>query len=458
MIKINKENLLINNGITKKNSKNRKILLETLQTVFEISNPDNIIRSKIKLIKNNLIINKKSYNLSQFKRIRVVGAGKAVANMAQNIEKILGDKITDGVIIIPDYLEKPALNKIKIMYGTHPFPSQNSINGTKEIMKLLKSSNDDDLILNILSGGGSSLLSLPAKGVTIEDKIETSNLLMKSGATIHDLNVVRKHISDIKGGLLAKWAYPARIVSIIISDVVGDQIDIIASGPTAPDSSTFQDSINILKKFNVWNKISYNIKNRLTKGIEGKIDETSKFDDKCFKKVDNLIIFTNRDVCNAVVNKLQQYMETKLLTSFIEGEASVVGSLIGSIVLEAKSHMDNKKSGLAYVFGGETSVTVKNNGKGGRNLELCLGASKKIKDHDGIVVASIATDGVDGVTDAAGGICDGGTMQRGLDKRMEIGDYLKRNDSYNFLQKLDDLIITGPTGTNLNDIIIVIMS
>ena len=197
---------------------------------------------------------------------------------------------------------------------------------------------------------------------------------------------------------------------------------------------------------------------KLTDRIEGKIEETPKFDDKCFKKVDNLIIFTNRDVCNAVVNQLQQYMETKLLTSFIEGEASVVGSLIGSIVLEAKSHMDDKKSGLAYVFGGETSVTVKNNGKGGRNLELCLGASKKIKDHDGIVIASIATDGVDGVTDAAGGICDGGTIQRGLDKKMEVWDYLKRNDSYNFLQKLDDLIITGPTGTNLNDIVIVIMS
>ncbi|MHA1833599.1 MAG: glycerate kinase type-2 family protein, partial [Candidatus Baldrarchaeia archaeon] len=396
---------------------------------------------------------------TEYRNIYVLGGGKASGLMAEAIEEILGDKITSGIINVLKGTEKMVkTKKIKINGATHPIPGEEGVNSTKAMLEIARKAGKDDLIIALISGGGSALMPCPADPVTLEDKKTVTNLLLKCGATINEINVVRKHLSEFKGGQLAKTAYPATLVNLIISDVVGDPLDIIASGPTVPDSSTFQDAYNVLKKYNLLNKIPENIKKRIQLGLSGKIEETPKPGDKIFRNVHNILIASNRTACIAAVKKARELgINSMLLSTYIEGEARHVGAVLAGLAKEIHNYDTPIKKPAVIVCGGETTVTVVGNGKGGRNQELALGSALKISGLNGIVIASVGTDGKDGTSDAAGAIVDGQTLKRAQKLGLDATKYLANNNSYMFFKKLGDAIFTGTTGTNVNDLIIIVV-
>jgi glycerate-2-kinase len=301
-------------------------------------------------------------------------------------------------------------------------------------------------------------MPLPRDEISLADKRKITDALLKSGATINETNTVRKHISDFKGGWLAKKAYPAIILNLILSDVVGDPLDFIASGPTVPDSTTFNDAINVLKKYGLWNKTPISIRKVLSDGQKGLVSETPKAGDKIFKKVFNVVVGNNRSASFAVAEYLKsEGLNTLLLTTTLEGEARHIGVMLASIAREisASEHPVSKPAGI--IAGGETTVAVTGKGSGGRNQEIALASAQKLNNIDGVVVASISTDGVDGPTDAAGAIVDGKTLARAAKMRLRSEKYLAENDSYHFFSKLGDLVFTGPTGTNVNDISVIVV-
>jgi glycerate-2-kinase len=293
--------------------------------------------------------------------------------------------------------------------------------------------------------------------VDLASKKRITQMLLKSGATINEINTVRKHISDFKGGQVAKKAYPSTVLSLLLSDVVGDPLDVIASGPTVPDTTTFYDAVHILRKFGLWDRAPASTQRILSKGIKGHIPETPKENDPCFRKVHNIVIGNNRTACMAAVSHLRnKNLNTLFISSSVEGEARDLGTFLGAIGRETAISGNPMVAPFGAIIGGETTVTVKGLGKGGRNQEIALSAAHKIAGFEKIVIASFNTDGIDGPTDAAGAIVDGNTLSRAKRLNMETRDYMKNNDSYTFFSKLGDNIITGPTGTNVNDISILV--
>lgn len=303
-------------------------------------------------------------------------------------------------------------------------------------------------------------MPLPAAGIALQDKQNLTEALLKCGATIDEINSVRKHVSELKGGQLAKASYPATLISLILSDVVGDPLDTIASGPTAPDTTTFSDAISILKKYNLWkNSIPESIRKRLEAGLRGEMPETPKPGDKVFDKTHNVIIGNNRSIAVAAFQEAKSLgFNPLLLSSMIEGEARQVGIAYAGIMKEILYSNNPIPKPAVVVAGGETTVTVTGSGKGGRNQELVLSASSKIEGLKGVAIASIGTDGIDGPTDAAGAIADGQTTKRAYDRGLNAGEFLMNNDSYSLFSKLDDLIFTGLTGTNVNDLAVMVVA
>lgn len=301
-------------------------------------------------------------------------------------------------------------------------------------------------------------MPLSRGNISINDKKEITNALLKCGATINEFNTVRKHISDFKGGWLAKKAYPATILNLILSDVVGDPLDFIASGPTVPDSTTFGDAVTVLEKYKLWDRTPASIRKVLSDGEKGLIPETPKAGDEAFKKAHNVVVGNNRLASLAACehSKLRG-LNSLLLTAILEGEARQVGTVLATIAREVVSSGNPVKKPACIVAGGETTVTVTGKGRGGRNQEIALAAAMKLGDMDGVVIASLTTDGVDGSTDAAGAIVDGKTLARASRKGLVPERFLADNDSYNFLSKLGDLVLTGPTGTNVNDVSVIIV-
>jgi len=449
---------LIENGLTQKDRNARRIALDCILSALNAVNPKKAVFNNVKRRGNLLVIGRYNFDLTEYRNIYVLGGGKASGLMAEAIEEILGDKITSGVINVLKGTEKMVkTKKIKINGATHPIPGEEGVNSTKAMLEIARKAGKDDLIIALISGGGSALMPCPADPVTLEDKKIVTNLLLKCGATINEINVVRKHLSAFKGGQLAKTAYPATLVSLIISDVVGDPLDIISSGPTVPDSSTFQDAYNVLKKYDLLNKIPENIKKRIQLGLSGKIEETPKPGDKIFRNVHNILIASNRTACIAAVKKAKELgTNSMLLSTYIEGEAKHVGTVLVGLAKEIHNYNTPIKKPAVIVCGGETTVTVTGSGKGGRNQELALGSALKLSGLNGTIIASIATDGIDGNSDAAGAIADGHTLKRARELDLDPIKYLVDNNSYEFFKKLGDIIFTGPTGTNVNDLMIIV--
>jgi len=426
---------------------------------IEAASPYNLIPNNMLLEENNLTISdingaSKSFDLKNYNKIIVIGAGKASTSMAYEVEKILDGKIDEG-LVVTKYNFRSELKRIQTLDASHPLPGKSGIEASKKIIEICKNAKENDLIINLISGGASSLLPYPADNITIEDKIKTTKILLRAGATIQELNTVRKHISAIKGGQFAKYVYPATIINLIISDVIGDHLDVIGSGITVPDPTTFEDSWNVVIKYKLENKIPHSVKNYLGDGIDGKVPETPKPGNPIFNNVYNLIIGNNALALSAIkIAAEEKGYYTKIISSTLEGEAKDAGKFIAQI---AKEYSLSEEKPVCLIFGGETTVTVKGNGKGGRNQELCLSTAIEIDGMQKITFLSGGTDGNDGQTEAAGAICNGRTIERAKGLGLDALKFLNSNDSYNFFNKLEDLIITGPTNTNVMDIQIVLL-
>ncbi len=436
----------------------RRQILEAVQQAIRAADPSAIIRRRVRLQDGKLVAGSTKLDLSFFDRVFVIGGGKASLGMALEIERILGDTITDGLVNIPDYLTpRPRNHPVKLNPATHPIPSIRGVLGVEKMLKLAGKPTPRDLVICLISGGGSALMPLPVPGVSLRDKQQVTMQLLKSGANINEVNTVRKHLSGVKGGRLAERLYPATVLSLIISDVVGDRMETIASGPTAPDTTTYAEARRVLQKYRVWNNIPRGARVTIEKGLAGLLMETPKPNSRFFERVHNIIVGSNRQPCAAAAQTLQRRgYKTIVLTTQIGGEARHVGRFFSDILADLNSTEFSLGSPVALVAGGETTVTVKGKGKGGRNQELVLAAALGIHGLSAVAIASFGTDGLDGPTDAAGAFADGSTVRRAFKRRMDPQDFLENNDSYHFFKKLKDLIITGPTGTTVNDIVIAV--
>ena len=398
------------------------------------------------------------YDLSSYRHLYIVGAGKALARMASAIEEIAGPTLRGGIVIVK-YGHSAALNKVRIVEAGHPVPDEAGINATREIIALLSHATKDDLILCLLSGGGSALLVCPAENLSLQDKQVMTRLLLASGAKIQEINAIRKHLSTIKGGRLAQLAYPATVVSLILSDVVGDPIESIASGPTAPDGTTFLDCWGTIERYGLKERIPITVRDLLERGLKGGVAETPKPGDRIFEKVQNVIIGNNQTALLAAKQQAEGLgYNTLILSSFVEGEAREAALFHAAIAKEILSTDNPAGRPACVISGGETTVTIQGDGLGGRNQEFALAAAMEIQGAEGIVVLSAGTDGTDGLTDAAGAIVDGTTVQRGYNRGLDARIYLERNDSHQFLQATDDLLVTGPTLTNVMDLRLILVS
>lgn len=406
---------------------------------------------------NHLFVGDRTVDLSGLRHLYILGAGKAAAPMARAVEEILADRITDGVVCTK-YGHGAPLTHVRIVEAGHPVPDENGRTGAEKIMFLASGATEKDLVLCLISGGGSALISLPSPGVTLEDKQLTTRTLLACGATIHEINTIRKHLSGIKGGLLAQAACPATIVTLILSDVVGDDLDVIASGPTVPDRSRFSDCLAIMDQYGIIERLPEAVTAHIRAGVSGKIPETPKPGDVCFEKSDTIVVGSNSEAMMAARGAAESFgYNTVILSSMMEGETREVARVHAAMAKEILKTGNPVARPACLLSGGETTVTIRGNGKGGRNQEFVLAAALEIPGLENIVVFSAGTDGTDGPTDAAGAVADGHTLCRAGALGMIPVNHLLNNDAHPFFENLNDLVITGPTQTNVMDLRIVLV-
>jgi glycerate 2-kinase len=399
-----------------------------------------------------LIAGERRYDLTSVHNIYVIGAGKASAQMAVAVERLLGRRITAGLVNTPNAFE---LRRMEINECGHPIPDRRGVAGAKRIAQIASEAGSDDLIVCLISGGASALLPLPAAPITLAEKQKTTRLLLHCGANIHEINCVRKHLSLIKGGQLARLAYPATLVTLILSDVIGDDLDVIGSGPTAPDRSTFGNARAIFEKYRIWKKLPQTVRERVS---DTGAMETPKPGDKIFRKTHNVIVGSNALAVDAAAREARRLgFHTLVLSTFLEGEAREVARVHAAIAKEILASGRPIPRPACVISGGETTVTVRGQGLGGRNQEFALAAALAIAGLRDTVILSAGTDGRDGPTVAAGAIADGTTVARAEALGLNTSAFLASNDSYSFLDGLGDLIKTGPTGTNVADVQLILV-
>lgn len=399
-----------------------------------------------------LSVDQQAYDLKAFRHIYVVGAGKAGGPMAAALESILGDRLTGGVVNVK-YGHTLPVHRIELIEAGHPIPDDAGVQGAVRIVRLLESLDEEDLVFCVLSGGGSALMPLPVAGITLEEKQAVTGLMLDCGATINQMNTVRKHISQMKGGHLARLASPATVISLILSDVIGDPLDVIASGPTVPDPSTFADCLAIITRYQLENALPPSVNRYLQDGEKGRNRETPKPGDSVFDRVKNVLIATSRQALEAARTEAEHRgYHPLILSSSIDGETREIARVYAAIAREIRTSGHPVPPPACIISGGETTVTIRGKGKGGRNQEFVLAAAPGISGLDQTVVFSAGTDGTDGPTDAAGAIANGLTITRARKAGLDAESYLNQNDAYHFFEALNDLIITGPTNTNVMDL------
>ncbi len=436
--------------------------MDQQQTVIDIFlagvesvKPDNLIRSCVSIRNDKLLIENLVFNLSEIKNIYVTGAGKASALMAIELESILGSRITKGHIVTK-YGHSAPLKYIGITEAGHPVPDENGVKGTKKILSIARMAKEDDLFICLISGGGSALLTDVPKGCTLNDLRTLNDVLLKSGANISEMNCIRKHLSKVKGGMLAKAAYPARVVSLILSDVIGDPVGVIASGPTAPDPTTFEDALSVIKRYHIVLQIPDCILKPLRDGFYRQVNETLKENDEIFQKTNNLIIGTNKLALKKAKEKAESLgFETQIISDTIDGDVSEVAKYIVQLSRSARDIKTSKR--ICLLFGGEPTLRVTGNGLGGRNQHLALTVAGLLKNTPGITFLSGGTDGTDGPTDAAGAVVDSFTLKNAGDLSLNAIHFIEEFDSYRFFKKAGGLITTGPTQTNVMDLMIALI-
>ena len=432
-------------------SKSSRLILSTLTAAIDSVKPEPLVKRAVKFRNSELTVRDIYGNvekLREFDRVYIVGAGKAASGMAYALSSILDNKVAAGAITVPPGT-KAKIKRVLVTEASHPIPDDAGIEGTKKILSILRKADQNDLVIVLISGGGSALMPLPASGISLADKQKITSSLLHSGASIHEINSVRKHLSAVKGGQLLRHVNKScTLLSLVLSDVIGDDLGIIASGPTFPDSSTFDDALNILRKYRIDNPVT--AIEYIAKGAKGEIEETPKPQQELFSRTHNVLIGNNAIACKAAVGYLKKRgMYAVNLGSQFDGEAKEFGVFLARLTLA----LGGKR--FAIVAGGETTVklnTCKKNGLGGRNQEAALACLAELDRHD-VAIGCMGTDGIDGNSDAAGALVSSKTIL--LSKKMDLQKYLNMHDSYHAFKKLHSLIFTGFTGTNVNDISIV---
>ena len=435
------------------NIKLRESADQIIKSALNAVDPYQLVREQIVRDGDTLVFPEiDQVDLSEFDRIYLCGAGKGAGPITKAMEELLSDHLTGGDIIVK-YEHLADLKKINLHEAAHPVPDENGLKSTEILLKNLDHLTERDCVFVLLTGGGSALLESLPEGIELDDLQNLSSVLLQCSATIHEINCIRKHISQIKGGQLARKIHPARCITLALSDVIGDNLSVIASGPTSPDPTTFNDALAILNKYDVVDKIPAVVLNHLKNGADGKIAETPKQEDEIFKTVTNIVIGNNRLALNKAKETAESLgFETIILTSMLEGEAKEIAKVITSIIGEIQLTDTPLEKPACVLLGGEPTVRIQGTGKGGRNQELALAiAARNIRDP--FVCVSVGSDGTDGPTDAAGAIVDHTTFMRAESMGLNALEYLKNNDAYNFFSPLGDLIITGPTGTNVMDVV-----
>lgn len=426
------------------------------------ADPAEAVRRHVRRVTDWLLVGDTRYHLTEIERVFVVALGKASVAMAEAITDFLDDKIADSVIVTQS-LPTTHSPRSTIM-GGHPVPNDNSVLAGQRIAQVLGQAREDDLVVCLISGGGSALATHPVEGVTLSDLQALTEALLHSGATINELNAVRKHLDRLKGGGIARMAGEARVLSLILSDVVGDPLDVIASGPTSPDTTTFADAWNAIESRGLAENIPSGIRRHLLAAAEGwrgntNASDTPKPGDALFNRVQNLIVGSNRQAAQAAGKRAEELgLNTLLLSTFVEGEAREVARVASALAKEVIRFDQPIKKPACLVWGGETTVTVRGKGKGGRNQEMTLAAAIALDGWPGVLIEALDTDGTDGSTDAAGALATGETVSRAHAMGLDATAMLTNNDAYHFFARLDDLVITGPTGTNVNDVVFILVA
>ena len=403
-----------------------------------------------------LVIDGRPFPLPSGGRVIVVGAGKACGPMARAVEDILEDRVTAGLVVVRTGYTTP-LRRITLREAGHPLPDPAGEAAARKILSLVSGLSPNDLVVCLISGGGSALLPLPREGLTLRDKVDTTDLLLRSGADITEINTVRKHLSRIKGGQLARAAAPARLVTVVVSDIVGSPLDAIASGPTVPDGTTFADALAVLDKYGLTARVPAAVLATLRRGAAGALPETPKPGDPAFDRTFTTIIADGAAAARAAAAEAERLgFHALLLSTYIEGEAREVGRALAGIAREIAGTGHPVPRPACIVCGGETTVTVTGPGRGGRNQEVALGAARPLAGLPETLVVSFATDGVDGPTDAAGAVADGTTLARARARGLEPAQHLADNNAYPLLDAIGDLIRIGPTNTNVNDLMVIL--
>ncbi|MGD9030244.1 MAG: glycerate kinase [Anaerolineae bacterium] len=416
------------------------------QAALSAVDPAAAIHRHVRRAGNELLVAAQCYDLAGYERVFVIGGGKAAVSMAAAATDILGDRLTRGTVVTKyEHTQGWSHPAVQVIEAGHPVPDRNSVRGAQSVAELAQQATARDLVICLISGGGSALLTLPAEGLGLDDLQQLTDALLRSGATINEMNTVRKHCSSIKGGHLARLTAPARLVTLILSDVVGDPLDVIASGPTVPDPTTVDTARTVLERHAV--------------GDARLLRETPKPGDPIFERVQNVIVGSNRLAALAAVEKARALgFRALLLGTYVQGEAREVAQVAAALAKGVRADGDPLPAPACLVWGGETTVTIRGGGTGGRNQELALAAAVALDGWPGVLLMALATDGTDGPTDAAGAIVTGGTVSRarllGLDARAA----LDANDSHGFFDTLGDLIRTGPTGTNVNDLLFILVA
>ena len=445
--------ILVNNPVE------RQPIVQILNAALAAVNPYTAVKAALHRDGDRLILGERVFDLADFDRVLVMGAGKAGAPMTQAVEEILGDRISTGLVVVKTGHSGPT-RTVEIVEATHPVPDQAAADAGARILALAEGAGERDLVIALISGGGSALLTAPAPPLTLTDLQEAGKLLLASGATIQEFNCVRKHLSAVKGGQLARAAAPATVITLVLSDVVGSPLDAIASGPTVADPTTWADAWAVVDRYNLADQLPPAVVDRLRAGLAGDLADTPKPGDPIFARTVTQIVADNRVAALAACAEAKALgFNTLLLSTFVEGEASEVAKLAVALGREVQANGDPVAAPACLILGGETTVTLGSNpGLGGRNQELALAAALGLEGTAGITVVSLATDGSDGPTESAGGLVDGGTVQRSRQQGLDAPKSLRRHDAYPFLKKTDDLLMTGPTQTNVNDLIFVFVS
>jgi hydroxypyruvate reductase len=435
----------------------RQAALGIFNAAVRAVDPGEAIRRHLTREALRLRIGRETVDLGKVGEIVVVGCGKAAGPMAAAVEEIVGDRIGRG-IVVTKYGHVQPTRIIRIHEAGHPVPDDAGIAGGQAVLDHVRGLGFDDLVIVLISGGGSALTPAPVEGITLAEKQALTKALLACGADIREMNTVRKHISRFKGGQLARAAQPARVVTLILSDIVGDPLDAIASGPTVPDPTTYADALSILDKYRIRGEIPAAIRDRLEAGARGEVSETPKPENPLFARVSNLIVGSNIQALQAAQSEARALgLTPMILSSSIEGETREIARMHAALAREVRTSGNPLPPPACLISGGETTVTLRGSGKGGRNQEFVLAAAVDIAGLPQTVILSAGTDGTDGPTDAAGAIADGDTCARALAVGLSPRKALDANDAYPLFEKLGDLILTGPTKTNVMDVRLVLV-